>query len=301
MNPLLLTGLDGSNPLAFLAALGTLRTATNIWRDHNIKMAWKPLHGAWRAVLIDVPEEDSLSAKLADFLKRASPEPFELSRKFPFEAALFREQAASAQQKAAEFDHIVADFIAAYGCEALMEENGNFVETAFRMLRSADSGGSGMLAYAKKLAQTTTASEIERSLFSPWGYADAPPSLRWDPVDDRRYALRWDNPSTDVIRTERGANRLAIEALPMFPTSPVNGNLVTTGFTGISSRDTFLSWPIWTEPVSLNVLRSVLALAELQQAQPDRHVLLSRGIVEIYRSQRITVGKFRNFTPAQPA
>ena len=38
---LLLNGLDGSNPLGFLAAIGTLRTATKANRSANWRMRWE--------------------------------------------------------------------------------------------------------------------------------------------------------------------------------------------------------------------------------------------------------------------
>ena len=37
---LLLTGLDGANPLAFLAALGTLRGLTLAWPERRVRLSW---------------------------------------------------------------------------------------------------------------------------------------------------------------------------------------------------------------------------------------------------------------------
>ena len=45
---ILLKGLDGSNPLAFLAALGTLRTLTVALPDETVRMSWEQADGAWR-------------------------------------------------------------------------------------------------------------------------------------------------------------------------------------------------------------------------------------------------------------
>src|SRR5688572_17667633 len=47
-NGILLKGLDGSNPLAFLAALGTLRTLTIALPGESVKMNWEQHEGAWR-------------------------------------------------------------------------------------------------------------------------------------------------------------------------------------------------------------------------------------------------------------
>jgi len=128
--------------------------------------------------------------------------------------------------------------------------------------------------------------------------------VRWDPREDVRYALRWRDPSGEnALRSQAGsmlgANRLAIEGLALFPSVPVAGRLETTGFRGRRSRDTFFTWPIWEAATSVDGVRSILALAELQDERPDRGKLARLGVAEVYRSQRITVGKYRNFTPAQ--
>ena len=56
-NGLLLSGLDGGNPLAFLAALGTLRGLTIAWPGRRVRLSWDvvgylaslPACGRWRA------------------------------------------------------------------------------------------------------------------------------------------------------------------------------------------------------------------------------------------------------------
>jgi len=48
---LFLNGLDGANPLGFLAAIGVLKTATDALKDEHIKMGWSSEHGSWRPVI----------------------------------------------------------------------------------------------------------------------------------------------------------------------------------------------------------------------------------------------------------
>jgi hypothetical protein len=186
-----------------------------------------------------------------------------------------------------------AEFAAAFACDSLTTEEGDVQDTGFRTMSGA--GHQHFLAFMNQLARVTTAEHLRGALFSPWRYDEQKLSMRWDPADDRRYALRWSDPSGDVIRTVRGANRLAIEALPLLPVAPVGRKLETTGF----GRGTRWTWPIWDTPVSLDVCRSLLALSELQEKQPDRSVLLARGVVEVFQCERITIGKFRNFTQSQ--
>ena len=70
------------------------------------------------------------------------------------------------------------------------------------------------------LSEHTSREDLRLALFAPWRYLDEKPTMRWDPMDDRRYALRAGNPSKAPLRTVRGANRLAIEALTFLPTVP---------------------------------------------------------------------------------
>jgi hypothetical protein len=143
------------------------------------------------------------------------------------------------------------------------------------------------------------AAQLDHALFEPWSYSDPRPSLRWDPVDDRRYALRAFDPtnaSASPIMTVRGANRLAIEALPWLPTFPYNGDARTRGFTR-RKREVDFTWPIWSCWLGPETVRSLLTLDELYKKRPTRDSLEARGIVEVYRSRRVG-GYYRNFSPA---
>jgi hypothetical protein len=146
----------------------------------------------------------------------------------------------------------------------------------------------------------TTIAHLDHALFEPWSYSDPRPSLRWDPVDDRRYAYRAFDPtnaSVSPILTVRGANRLAIEALPWLPTFPCDGDARTRGFSRRSNRDIDFTWPIWDCWLGADTVRSVLGLRELYEDKPRRLELEARGIVEVFRSRRIG-GYYRNFSPA---
>ncbi|MGH9482148.1 MAG: type I-G CRISPR-associated protein, Cas3-extension family, partial [Terriglobales bacterium] len=66
-----LPGLDGGNPLAFLAALGTHRTAARTWTEQNITMSWAAHNGSWSPCLHSVPvaDQDSFLHRLAGSLE----------------------------------------------------------------------------------------------------------------------------------------------------------------------------------------------------------------------------------------
>lgn len=298
---LLLSGLDGSNPLGFLAAVGTLRTIGLAEPEADWRMKWLAHNGVWApAMLTNRPASaDALVDLLYSRLRRKSTPEFDFSKNLNVKPETFRDEAAAAQSQARQHDRRRADFIAAFGCELCKTKDGKSIQdTALRTMSGA--GHQHFLGTMKQLTQKTEKHDLHSSLFERWSYSDDKLGMRWDPEEDRRYALRWDNPSDGGgVKTVRGANRLAVEALPMLPTAPGEHELQTTGFS-MRDRAVSFTWPIWQVAVSVDVARSLLALPELQRPEPNRVHLNARGVAEVYRNQRITVGKYRNFTHALP-
>lgn len=297
--PIPLPGLDGGNPLGFLAALGTWRTAEVIYP--GTRMSWQPIGGHWSPTL-DAPsaltKETLVQVLHTKLLKKKDHPALTFSKNLKLKPSEFEPVAAQATElyynnQDSEF----VAFIAAFGSSVTTNEQGDIEDTALRTMSGA--GHQHFLKTMKDLAVLTTIDQINDALFQHWTYPDEKVGLRWDPGEDKRYALAWKNPSSDATMTQRGANRLAIEALPLLPTAPVGNHLETTGFTGHRSNDTFFTWPIWEPPISVDTARSLLAFRELQTETPDPRNLRARGIVATFRSQRITTKKFRNFTPAR--
>ena len=313
---LLLSGLDGSNPLAFLAALGTLRGLTIAWPGHCVRLSWT-LRDTWRPCLhIDdgVLSEEEVLDGLERFIEmRPGHEALEIGDNLTIPADKFRVFAKDAAEAASiPFSgRAGADFISAFGCDAVARQEvqyrGQVQDTALRTM--SGTGHQHFLRTMRDLAKKVGRNKLQRCLFSQWERQDPQLSLRWDPEDDRRYALRWKNPSDDKVfakgeksgaPTDWGANRLAYEALPLFPVMPVGRSVQTTGFSGSNSRDTLWTWPIWDAPADLDTVRSLLALRKLQEPNPDHRELSAMGIKQVLKSRRITIGKYRNFTPSTP-
>jgi hypothetical protein len=297
---ILLSGLDGSNPLGFLAALGTLRTLARARPDRDVQMAWQNASGRWTPAVAfneETSESDVVEALQPLLVAMAKHAAFNFAENLKLQPADFAAFACeSARLVRKGEDTVCADFAGCFACETTLNKEGTVQDTAFRTMSGA--GHQHFLKFMAEIARTTTPEQLHAALFAPWSYEEQKLSLRWDPADDRRYALRWNDPSGDVIRTVRGANRLAIEALPLFPVASVHGRLETTGFGRPQGRGIFWTWPIWEAPISLDTSRSVLALQELQKNQPNRAMLSACGVVEVFRCERITTGKFRNFTPS---
>lgn len=299
---LVLSGINGSNPLGFLAALGTTLTMRKSYPD--IRLSWRIEGGTWQPVVHGcTTEKEEFTQDLFSALKGASLEPFEIERKLPFAVDLLVTNLKDAQTRATLQDRRLVDFLAAFGTEVYSAKE-VFNDTLLRMVRSGDSAGQGLLAYAATIRRSVDAAALRRTLFEAWSYQDDGPLLRWDPVDDQRYALVWDSPEDKKkkqIKSMLGAHALALESLVLFPVIPTSKTIVTTGFHR-SGRHEFFTWPIWPCPVSLDVVRSLLSMQELHMDMPDRAVLAARGIPEIYRCERIAPNKYyKNFTPSFPA
>lgn len=298
-----LVGLRGDNPLAYLAALGTLRSAAGVW-GNDARMTWRQT-GGWRPTLTveRVDDRASLVAGINDWLAARAEDPVIHDddgvpfKNLTIEPVVFRrvvrDDAASAER---------LEMLAALGTDATTGEM--IHDSGFRTMSGA--GHQHFLESVAKLGSVTRAEDIERTLFEPWTYTDDLPYLRLDPRDDRRYALRWQDPSDQSkgfrIRTVRGANRLAVEGFRLFPVIPQQREVQTTGFRRVG-RETFWTWPIWSGELTLRTILSLLSLESLQLLGEEndrklRAVLTALGVVAVFRSRRITIGKMRNFTPA---
>lgn len=308
INEVVLRGLDAANPLGFLAALGTLRVLTLIASARHPRLAWKVHAGAWRPYLRMAKSlsEGQWSELIADACNRVkSDTALALGDDLSVSPAAYQAYSLAAADSAGRGDSRHSEFAASFACEVLTTESGAVQDTALRTMSGA--GHQHFVKTMRNLVTETSAAQIQKSLFASWRYDDPVRNmtLRWDPEDDSRYALRWSDPSGDPQRQRGGAmwgaNRLAIEGLPLLPVMPTARQLETTGFRTSGSRATFWTWPVWESPIALDTVRSLLALSELQLKAPPRADLRARGVVEIFRSQRLTVGKFRSFSWGIPA
>jgi len=294
MSELLLRGLEGTNPLGFLAALGTLRLCDLKWGG-TAQLKWVR-DGGWRPALAGVPVESQ-----ADFCKilaeDASWAPLNvfagLGENLTVAPAVFEQTARKIAEEALPPERSALDFIAAFGNELFVDPKGRIQYTDLSFITG--SGHQDFLGTARALQKCAEIEHLTEALFGPWRFADKSNSFRWDPEDAKEYALQWENPSRPGVWTVWGANRLAFEALPLFPVMPAPTGLRTTGFRTAEGGVHEFTWPIWTEPVSADTVRSLLSLRLLDIPNPDRTELRAMGIEEIFRAQRVRIGQGANF------
>jgi CRISPR-associated endonuclease/helicase Cas3 len=358
-----LTGLDGGNPLGFLAALGTLlvlrrggcplarlgwkRTAT--WQPvltgvspadrsalcdalaaalrgrpvseaaENSRMATQRDFDAVKKALKDKRDEikkrglrgqdrrAAIEAELAPFeqnayqkraawlnaLKGAIPSPeLALGKHIDCTSDEYREYATSFLESSGDTGRAPLDLLAAFASDAYLEKSGRVAATPFCFITG--SGHQYFLDTVRQLMQEVTAERVRVVLFEPWTYSDEKLSLRWDPIEDRRYALMDRDPtaSDNKSRTVWMANLLAYRGLALFPSAPGRRGLETTGW---SAAGELFTWPIWEHGADPDTIRSHLLLSDLESDVPDRPTLRARGVVTTFRSRRIKVGSGANF------
>jgi CRISPR-associated endonuclease/helicase Cas3 len=294
---ILLKGIDGSNPLAFLAALGTLRTLTLALPDETVKMSWEQDDGAWRPRLWCslASDGDAIIESLDNALIRnrsSHPAKFIDYKSSNKEAADFYNSVRVGGSIEPEQDAWIA---------ALTNDIHSDATSPLQLTRSDYFVGN-----LDQVMANTTSDHLRKTLLLPWRYDDAlsGQSLHLEPTEDRRHAYQWNQPSGDPNRNKSGnmlgANRLAIEALPLFLGLPSNNSarLYMTGWTGVRSDDATWTWPIWETRNSLDVVKSTLALTELQAKKPRRDRLVPAGICVAYRCRRILFEKTPNLTPS---
>jgi hypothetical protein len=214
----------------------------------------------------------------------------------------YREHALGLIRSASQEHRQSTDFLAAFGSDAVAEKNGRIRSTPFCFITG--SGHQYFLDTVRQLMEQASAEGFYRALFSQWEYGDEKLSMRWDPVEDRRYALMDRDPtaSDNKSRTVWMANLLAYRSLVLFPCAATARGLEAAGWTETES-DLVFTWPIWERPLCPDVIRSFLQMPELYDTELDHSQLRARGVVAAFRSRRIQVGNPPlhkiNFTPAR--
>jgi len=301
-----LSGLDGSNPLAFLAALGTLRTLSEAWPERSVKMSWRQSRGAWRPFLhqsdgLDQQRViDAVFAALGagdNSVQRHSH--LALGKNLSVSPHAFAVHARQSAQASSIGHRRWADFVASFGCEILTHQKLDRIDyTEFCFVFG--SGHQHYLETMQKLLGKVTPESLREALFGPWKYADERLSMRWDPIDRREHAYRWTAPEDEATLSVWGANLLAAEGSSLFATVPVAAGCPTTGFRRSGRLRQFL-WPIWGPAIGLDVVRSLIAQDLLQGDLLGQQQRTGLGIVAIFRSTKVKVGgaKYKwSFTPA---
>ena len=292
-------GVDGSNPLGFLAALGILRIVP------GARLGFSD-DGSFRAFVdgLDTSESD-LATFIADDAKTA--EERSAPWRFTYTKAATKkkdaQEVADLKPPPGEFSRFLATcvegwlsgneeavaYAAAYGTDVAVDNKRNTKPTAFHFTAAQQT----FLGAVEGIRASVTQEWVHRSLFE--GHAEEPGSnLRWDPGSERNWALMANDPSREGTRVDAPLEWLAFRGLPLLPSFPRGTRIITTGVVGRGDEMTF-TWPLWSLPASLLTIRSALQI-DWTGSTKER---AARGVFAVCTSAiRRTSQGFGNFGPS---
>jgi len=305
MSEVLLTGLDGSNPQGFLAALGVL----NVVSDHDCaeraQLSWRD-EGIWRPVLHHPdPEMDvqKLVAWLHQDLVQWREEPVLRFRygesgsevgdlKPP--PGMFREFLLDLVAQADPSHRTSVDHAAALATDVAVDLKGNTKPTALHFT----AGNQKFLEMVNALCVGIVVEDLMEALVGPWRYARKLPVLQWDNTVFRDHALRASDPAKEKKAGNPGAEWMAFRGLSFLRVAPAGRRILTAGCAGGWKNGCF-RWPLWSVPLSRPVARTLVQMAGL--AGQDAQTRRARGIAVVFESgiRRLDQGGYGSFAPAR--
>lgn len=312
-----LHGLEPDNLLAFLALLGLLRALEEARPDWRARVRWSLDAPPLRPVLVlrDSVVPAAVSAAAADGVAQLAT-----AHAFAGKADLNHtvSEARAVLVRGRDAGGYAADLLAALLCDTVVKvEQGkptdrieatplcllfgqghqHFLQ---RLAAVPNQPAPPPRGRGKRVVEVTAADCLGEALFATWARQDPTFSFRWDPAEDVRYALMYGDPSNAANKdgAQHGANRLGSIGLSLFTAVPTQrGGQVRLALPGGGWKRGFsIAWPIWRDPIGLEAIRSLLT-------HPDLRTLgaLDRlGVDHVREARRISVGKFMNFTAANP-
>lgn len=287
-----LSGLEPDNLLAFLALLGLLRALETAKPDWHPRVKW---HGSPLSANLIIDREvtsDQLASETDIGVKQIGQWYAVLDG---YDDIKFTSEEFRTLQRTCT-NRIQSQIVCALASDGTIKKNGKKITpTAFCAIF-----GSGHQHFLKRLRSVPcdgTADDIHSALFETWQYLDDTPSFRWDPIEDRRYALQFGDPSKNKIGTVRGANRLAAIGFGTLVSVPTTRGLATLGLVD-KDKQKYACWPVPNVPTTLAVYLALLAHPDLANPKESFKLKLY-GISAIARAERFQVEKYFNFTRAR--
>jgi hypothetical protein len=303
-----LKGLNGSNPLGFMASVGLLRlldrepgSAARLgFADDGTFHAWIDCD-----LNLDVAEVVARDAAVAagtqpwrlEYMKmeKKGPKPVADLKAPPEDFSRFLATAIG-EWKAGSAER--ADYAAAYATDVARDGKENTKPTALHFTAANQQ----FLGTVEESRGAVTREWVDRALHFPRQTARGQ-NLRWDPDAERSRALMGVNPTDDGTVVNAPLEWLAFRGLPAFRCFPIGNRIVTCGVSGRRQHELQFHWPVWSCAASYATVRSLLPLAvkwseehDDMRAMEDRR---SRGVFAVCTSDiRRTAQGFGNFGPA---
>ena len=294
-----LPGLEGTNPLGFLAALGVQTAFAG--EDEQPCLRWS---------------EDVTPHAVVDHgfsVERIAEQTLAVAARWKDSPALNPARPDGARMPKGDELKLSPDDITAYLRRRGPIDAGGDLALALLAEDSLDNQGVAkpsdlyftagqmkFLGMVRSILSEVGREEIVQGLVGPWNYASHLPSLGWDVVDDRVYALRANNPAPDKKLTNPGAETLAILGLSRHPVFAGRERTLTQGCSG-TWKSGYYSWPLWRKAATPNAVKSLLAHAYEGAAESRQGWYRSWGVFTILRSpiRRSSQGGYGTFGPPE--
>lgn len=293
----LLKGLDGTDPLGFLAAIGLLRVVSRHDAQAALRFDIGPMGNWIAAITADDPNglEDLLLEEVARFRKGHPAIDFaRKSKDRKVQDLKARPEEFRALMRSVADDEEGAAFFAAYATGVAVDGSGQTKPTAFHLTAGQQRFMDAVLDVLEKV----TREDLVEALEGPWIGRDGVKNLRLRAASERLRALLAFDPSKEPSRTEVGAYWLAFQGLPCFPCVPFGPRVRTTGIRGRGKKESF-TWPIWTVPLTYFGVRVVVGLPNLERLGALERTRY--GIGEIFTAQIVRNSQgYGNFASPDP-
>ena len=300
MNEVHLTGLEGTNPLGFLAAVG-VQVAFDTAPDQP-RLWWSDDLTPHAVVDADFDIErivDRALAAVGQWVQASA-----LTPRRPDGAAMPKgdelkltpQDLRAYLSRARDDGGAGAQLSAALVAEGSLDKQGVAKPTDLYFT----AGQQKFLHMTRHVLGNVSRTDLIAGLQGPWGYASNLPSLMWDVSDDRVYALTADDPSKDEKLTNPGPEALAVLGLSRYPVFAGRGRTLTQGCSGSWTAASY-SWPLWRRPATTLAVKSLMAHAYDHPGAGDRQRWFPAwGIARILRSpiRRSGQGGYGTFGPA---
>jgi len=294
-----LPALDGTNPLGFLAALGTLDAvsaaipgATLRWTEDLVPHAVIGGPGALGQLLdtLDKDREQWTGSALLGFPADGQP----LADAKPDGRQLRQWLEHAGDQAGHRAD---ADLLCALVAEDAFDNNGRAKPTHLHFT----AGQQKFLGMVRELAAAVDRDRLHEALCGPWRYDSPLPSLSWDSRGERIYAVRALNPANEKRLGVPGADWLAFRGLIFYPVTRTSRGSLRTTACDTAWKSSAFRWPIWTGQATRPVVRSLVADPSLVSRPPKATPadLTARGIASIRQAaiRRSDQGGYGSFGP----
>lgn len=290
-----LPGLEGTNPLGFLAALGVQVIFENEseqprlwWSDDVVPHA--VVDGSFTVERIT-----DQALKVFPLWARSPALSPSFGGKAKNDAKFSTPEEIKRYLMASQSSQHASSFATALLAEDSVDGQGKAKPTDLYFT----AGRQEFLKAARELLNGCTMTDIQLGLSGPWKYDnDKLDSVMWDVTDDRQYALSASDPSTNRKLINPGPEALAILGISIFPVFKGTERTLTTGCAGRWKAGTY-TWPLWKFPAGTDAVKTLLQHATSETPTNRSHWYKSWGIFLLLQSgiSRSDQGGYGTFSP----